>query len=243
MKEVELKFRIKDEKEIKKKLHKMGFKRKRRETHIDIPLSQVYNQLIKSWVRIRYFPSSKKLKITVKEKPELINRLDIIRDEVEFSVNENMETIKKFFKLLGYIPMGVVEKSRELFTKDNVYVVIDKVKGLGIFLEIEVKDKDEKNAMKKLIKYKKLFNLKDSDIVNQGYFDLQNKNACKLFYCIMRNINKKKFVVKVPKNIKVKKISKNILEIREMGSYFIGFLNPLKITRDKNKLNIEVLEE
>lgn len=229
MKEIELKFQIDNEKQIREKLKKMNFKRKKTEKHIDIPLSQVYNQLIEPWVRIRCLPLSKKIKITIKGKPKIDNKLDTIRDEVEFFVDEDIETVKTFFKLIGYIPMGSVKKLRESYIKDNIEISIDKVKNLGLFLEIEIKDRNERDAIRELEKYKKLLCLKDTDIVNRGYFDLQNKDACRIFYQIINNMDKEDFIVKIPKNISIKRVLKNVLRIKEKGSYFIGFLYPFKI--------------
>lgn len=241
-KEIELKFKIIDEKKIKEKLREIKFKPKEREEHVDIPLSQVYNQIIKSWARIRYFPLSEKVMITIKGKPKLNNELDTVRDEVEFTISEDIETVKNFFRLIGYMPMGIVKKSRESFVKEEVDISIDRVNGLGLFLEIEVKHKNEKEAIKKLNKYKKILNLKDRDVLKQGYFDLKNKNACALFYRIINNADKENFIVEVPENVNIKKISESVLEIVEEGSYFIGFLHPFKLKLNQNKLSIKVLK-
>lgn len=238
-KEMEMKFRIKDSElsKVKQKIRKLGFRLVNKEKIVDIPLNHIYNYLIKSWMRIRYKPSTKEVIIGVKGKPTLDTKLERIREEIEFAVNENLEKMIEFFRLLGYLPMGKVEKTRELFRKGKVEVAIDKVKTLGTFLEIEVKHKSKKEALKILDKMKKELGLVEE--INRGYFDLLNTNACEIFYSILKLMNRKKIRVRIPSKVKIRKIASNVIEIKEKGSYFLGFPFPIKIKKISDILIIK----
>lgn len=73
----------------------------------------------------------------------------------------------------------VVDKKREIYFIDNVKFHLDKVKGLGNFVEIEAIDKTGKIGKKKLLEqcnhYLKLFKIKNSDLLSNSYSDLLNK--------------------------------------------------------------------
>jgi adenylate cyclase, class 2 len=70
----------------------------------------------------------------------------------------------------------VVDKSREIYFIDNVKFHVDNVKGLGTFIEIEAISSDGKIKIEKLKEqceyYKKLFSVKDSDLIDVSYSDL-----------------------------------------------------------------------
>jgi len=75
---------------------------------------------------------------------------------------------------------GVVEKNRELYLSGNVRIHLDRVKGLGNFLEFEaviVKDtasirKAETKKVKKLLK---VFQVEPKDLLENSYRDLLKK--------------------------------------------------------------------
>lgn len=71
----------------------------------------------------------------------------------------------------------VVEKRREIYFIENVKFHIDKVKGLGSFIEIEAIDKDGKIGKNKLLKkckeYMNLFSIKEENLVANSYSDLK----------------------------------------------------------------------
>lgn len=70
----------------------------------------------------------------------------------------------------------VVDKKREIYFIKNVKFHIDKVKGLGSFIEIEAIDKTGKIGKQKLLKqcneYLRFFNVSESDLVSKSYSDL-----------------------------------------------------------------------
>ena len=76
--------------------------------------------------------------------------------------------------------LAVVDKKREIYFIDNVKFHIDKVKGLGNFIEIEAIDKTGKIGKKKLLEqcnyYIKLFGIKNADLLSNSYSDLLLRN-------------------------------------------------------------------
>jgi predicted adenylyl cyclase CyaB len=68
-----------------------------------------------------------------------------------------------------------VDKQREIYFIGNVKFHLDKVKGLGEFIEIEAigNDKEEyENLLKQCNYYLKLFNIKEADLVSVSYSDM-----------------------------------------------------------------------
>ena len=70
----------------------------------------------------------------------------------------------------------IVDKKREIYFIDNIKFHIDKVKNLGSFIEIEVKDKDGVIGQKKLSKqcqdYLDLFKISKKDLLSNSYSDM-----------------------------------------------------------------------
>lgn len=70
----------------------------------------------------------------------------------------------------------VVDKSREIYFIDNVKFHLDKVEGLGTFVEIEAIDQDGSIGEEKLQEqcnyYLQLFQIPSSDLVPYSYSDL-----------------------------------------------------------------------
>jgi len=70
----------------------------------------------------------------------------------------------------------IVDKKREIYFIDNIKFHIDKVKGLGSFIEIEARSEEEKIPKKTLMeqtkRFTKLFGIKDIDLIKESYSDL-----------------------------------------------------------------------
>jgi len=90
--------------------------------------------------------------------------------------NSNLKEI--LLKSLG--SKIVVDKLREIYFIDNVKFHLDKVKGLGTFIEIEAIDKNGHLGTKKLLaqcnKYLRLFRITDANLISDSYSDLLLKN-------------------------------------------------------------------
>jgi len=77
-------------------------------------------------------------------------------------------------KALGVLV--VVDKKREIYFIENVKFHIDKVKGLGSFIEIEAMDNKGTDAKEELLKqckfYLNLFKISKKDLISVSYSDL-----------------------------------------------------------------------
>ena len=70
--------------------------------------------------------------------------------------------------------LTVVDKRREIYFVGNVKIHLDRVRGLGTFLEVEAMTRsgDIKKVRAQAVKFQKLFNITAKDIVLQSYSDL-----------------------------------------------------------------------
>ena len=69
----------------------------------------------------------------------------------------------------------VVDKRREIYFVGNVKVHLDKVRGLGRFVEVEAVSRagDLAKARQQALRLQKLFGIKRADIVGKSYSDLR----------------------------------------------------------------------
>ena len=70
--------------------------------------------------------------------------------------------------------LAVVDKRREIYFVGNVKIHLDRVRGLGTFLEVEAMTRsgDIKKVRAQALKFRKLFKIAPKDIVPQSYSDL-----------------------------------------------------------------------
>ena len=70
--------------------------------------------------------------------------------------------------------LTVVDKRREIYFAGNVKIHLDRVCGLGTFLEVEAMTRsgDIKKVRAQAVKFQKLFKITPKDIVPQSYSDL-----------------------------------------------------------------------
>ena len=70
--------------------------------------------------------------------------------------------------------MVVVDKRREIYFVGNVKIHLDRVRGLGKFVEVEAISRGGSlaKAQAQAHRFQKLFGVKDSDIVPQSYSDM-----------------------------------------------------------------------
>lgn len=73
------------------------------------------------------------------------------RREEEVSV-DSYEKALDILKLLGFIPSGTVEKERDMYHLGDIEICIDRVDGLGNFVELEKKGTDRENVEKELFR-------------------------------------------------------------------------------------------
>ena len=101
------------------------------------------------------------------------------RPEYETSVEHPAEMIK-ILESLGYKPVEpIVIKDRTVYVNDNITACLDRVEGLGDFLELEIiTDKDTKNdALDRLWVMLELLGYNKDDTTTVSYLTmLQNRS-------------------------------------------------------------------
>lgn len=123
----------------------------------------VNNDVIHEWLRIGERGNKKILNYK--------NWYDIHCDEYEVEI-DNSVNLNKIFEILGLEKIAVVDKIRKTYIYlDKYEIVLDEVKQLGFFIEIEVK-KYEKTIIEEydeLLKIAKKLNLDLNKIDKRGY--------------------------------------------------------------------------
>ncbi|HOT44478.1 MAG TPA: class IV adenylate cyclase [Spirochaetota bacterium] len=71
------------------------------------------------------------------------------RREVEVAV-DGFEKTLEILKLLGFLPSGTVEKERDIYRLGDIEICVDRVEGVGNFVELELKGTDRERVEKEL---------------------------------------------------------------------------------------------
>ena len=160
--EIEGKFKVKDLKALRNKLAKLGIKEKTID-HEENKLYDIFNILGRS----RYIFRLRKTKqyfLTIKgpTKNSLVNS----RKEYEFKIPKILYYILDFI-----LPVKAsYNKVRETYNpKKGISICLDKVLGLGYFVEIEANDEKE------VLLWKKKLGIK-SKLIREPYFILVSNN-------------------------------------------------------------------
>ena len=109
--------------------------------------------------------------------PKLDN-ITMTREETEFVIPD-YETGERLFNGLGFYAAGIVEKTRIHYTRGKTTCCLDKVTGLGEFLEIEImaENKDYDDAIREIEALLQILGLKMSDSIRNSYLSMVMKQA------------------------------------------------------------------
>lgn len=140
MREIEIKFRVKDFRRVREKLIRLGarldWKGLEQSWFFDTPKqhlkAQHYNLRLRSWQGHSHT-------LTVKTKPAEEDRKYKVRNEYQIVV-DNIQTTAKILKLLGFKEYLHYRKDREHWLLKDAAVELDKLKGQH-FVEIEAPKK------------------------------------------------------------------------------------------------------
>lgn len=132
--EIEIKARVKDRDEVKEKITKIGDFigiQHQEDIYFDSP----YQNFVKSGEVLRVRKSQHKHVLTYKKKrPDEKAR---VRTEHEVMV-ESGDEVAEILKDLGFVLIARIRKARESYKVDGCNVELDMVKGLGVFIEVEI---------------------------------------------------------------------------------------------------------
>lgn len=163
MLEVEIKTRIRL-KEVKEKLLKLGVKFIKEEEQRDTYFSHPSRDFRKTDEALRVRRINDKYFLTYKGKK--VDSETKTRKEIEV---ETEEGILDILKELGFLIKGKVKKKRTLYIWNSLRIYLDKVEGLGEFLEVEgnsLKDKE------KIFEFIKKLNIKKGSLIRKSYLEM-----------------------------------------------------------------------
>jgi len=163
--ETEIKLRVENLEKIKQILLNKGFKIEKPlfferncvfDTKENILKSK--NQLLRLRIEGKKYILTFKKPITQKDKPEYK-----VREEIEIEVSD-FENAKLIIENLGYTIKFIYEKYREILSKNDIHVMLDKTP-IGNFIEIEG-NYNEIDYVSKILSFEK------KDYINKTYGDL-----------------------------------------------------------------------
>jgi adenylate cyclase class 2 len=93
------------------------------------------------------------------------------REEIEIVVDDYEKAVKILEKL-GFKPIAFVKKHRRIYEIEDIKICIDKVEGLGKFLEIEIECDNVEIGKEKLFKIAKALGLKTDESIRESYLEL-----------------------------------------------------------------------
>jgi len=182
--EVEIKIKVDDIKEIRKKVSSQGklIKSIRQVDDYYVPCHRdFFNQKPQpfEWLRIRTNPD----KIIFEYDKSINKKADGEQEYAEEYETEisNPEEFRKILNFLDFKKVVTVDKKREYWMCDNIEVALDDIKGLGFFVEAEAKVDFKNTAEAKIacIKFFKKIGIKDAgkNQIKKGYpvLVLENK--------------------------------------------------------------------
>jgi predicted adenylyl cyclase CyaB len=149
--EIELKYKIKNVGEINKKLKDLGAKYIKEFRCIDTYFLVPNNKKGKKYLRVR----------ETKDKMDLSYHFavsGIHTEEWETNI-DNAKVTKEILDKIGHDVDVVVDKLRKVYKLKNSEIVIDKVKDLGNFIEIESPNLKELEKIEKLFEFIKSMRL------------------------------------------------------------------------------------
>jgi len=161
--EVEIKFRVEFDR-IREKIESIGAKFIGEEIQEDLYFSLPPKHLL----RIRRIANLGESILGYKEIKDERNEEF---DEIEVRV-EDFDKTREIFKRLGFKEEVWVKKHRYIYKLDNVTFELNKVEGLGDFLDIEVMSDNIEKAKERIWEIAKLLGLKEEDVEPRLYQEL-----------------------------------------------------------------------
>jgi len=165
--EIEIKARVKSLDDIKKKILTLGGKPERKISQIDIYYGEhlLYKKLgYPFMVRVRQ--EGGKALFTYKG---AALKADGIWEEIEFGI-DNADKGLKMLRAMGLEKIVKISKKREEFRLNNFGICLDRIEGLGDFIELElISDDEPKKIQKKLVVFMKKLGVSPEKVIKKGY--------------------------------------------------------------------------
>ena len=175
MLEVEVKARVKDMSMTERCLRDLGAIYEGCEMQQDTYYQAPHRNLDQTdeVIRIRDIDAKNGCVLTYKG-PRVINSVTT-REEIEVRLLKNGKALKSIFEKLGFKCILRIKKKRKMYKFKNIFIRLDRVEDLGMFVEIEAEAKDtaEKTKLSHQIyrTCEKLL-IRTEDVKNKTYAEL-----------------------------------------------------------------------
>lgn len=144
--EVEIKLKIEDRAELIKKLQDQHFTAGKTVLESDLYFTSEFHDMkaCDEALRVRQVEekAAGKQKAYLTYKGKKLDTCSMTRKELEVEISDG-ETGVELLKSIGYKPTTPVEKLRHYFHREQMTACVDRVTGLGDFLELEIIVEDE----------------------------------------------------------------------------------------------------
>ena len=158
--EVEIKLPIPEADNFKAKLLNLGFREsgylQEHDTYFDNPEGSIRANGQALRVRVTKDPGTGKSSAQINFKGKKLDRQTAARQELETGV-EDGAVCREILRAIGYVPVvPEVRKERRMLCMDQVTACLDRVDGLGDFLELEVIVRKENLREKCLVQMREI---------------------------------------------------------------------------------------
>lgn len=144
--EVEIKLKVDDREELIKKLKDLSFTAGKTVWESDLYFTSGHHDMkaFDEALRVRLVEEKNtgKRKAYLTYKGKQLDTCSMTRKELELEISDG-ETGIELLKSIGFYPTTPVEKLRQYFQRERMTACVDRVTGLGDFLELEIIVEDE----------------------------------------------------------------------------------------------------
>ncbi len=163
--ELEVKFKLKEGvREVVEKIAEFVIEKE----EIDLYFNSPVRDFKKSDEALRVRKDVEGIKITYKG-PKIDTETKS-REEISLKVDD-FEKAVELLKKLGFIPVREVKKIRRIYRYEDAIICIDRVNGLGDFIEIEIEG-DDLNLRERLFEIAKMLGYSRSESIRKSYLEL-----------------------------------------------------------------------
>lgn len=177
MREIEVKAKVVNEKDILSKLQDLGCELSVPVTQEDVVFAQrvgSMEEFLTNSVFLRIREGTKGIVFTLKYNPDRQGEPDAMPVEHEVTVDSRAE-LEAIFQLLGFKPMVTVKKTRQSGHYKNWEICIDQVEELGTFIEVEQMaehDEDFEPIRESMMEFLRSLDIAEADLLAKRY-DIQ----------------------------------------------------------------------
>ena len=151
---------------VKDKLISLGAVCKGEQRQVDT-FCKLGHRKLKRHEVVRLREKEGKAEITYKEPVEKDEGV-VSRKEISFKTS--VKDGKMFLKALGAEPWVVVDKTREIYKLKDFNIGLDRVEGLGDFIEIELMGLNKVIARKRILSLMEKLKINENSLMNKPYF-------------------------------------------------------------------------